>query len=235
MSNNRFFQLLSVSADAKTVKGEAFGVLTAILYMAPSDQSGVINVCPNASAGCRTVCLFTAGRGRFQNVIKARTKRTTWFASDRAGFLAALKADISILIAIAARDGLTPAIRLNGTSDLPYENFGIMQEFPNCQFYDYTKSPSRFQRYLNGEMPKNYHLTFSRSEENGAQAEAFIKQGGNVAVVFSGKQLPASYLGSPVINGDESDLRFKDARGVVVGLLAKGDAKKDVSGFTVTL
>lgn len=227
------FRLLSVSADAKTVKGEKQGVLTAILYMAPSDQSGVINVCPHASAGCRAACLFSAGRGAFGNVIAARTKRTVWFASDREGFLAQLRADIMLFVALAASKGMKPAIRLNGTSDLPYEKFGIFDKFPDVQFYDYTKDKGRFGRYLANELPANYHLTFSRSEENGEHAAAFIQRGGNVAVVFAGKQLPSHYMGAEVINGDESDLRFMDARGVVVGLLAKGKAKKDNSGFTV--
>lgn len=235
MSNTRFFQLLSVSADAKTSKGEGEGFLTGILYMAPSDQSGVINVCPHASAGCRAACLFSAGRGRFPNVIEARTRRTLFFANDRKGFLARLSTEISMLLVLAKAEGKTPAIRLNGTSDLPYENFGIMQEFPTVQFYDYTKDKARYSRYLNGQLPANYHLTFSRSEENGEHADAFVKAGGNVAIVFAGKELPATYKGAPVINGDLNDLRFKDKRGAVVGLLAKGRAKKDESGFVVAV
>ena len=235
MSNTRFFQLLSVSADAKTSKGEGEGFLTGILYMAPSDQSGVINVCPHASAGCRAACLFSAGRGRFLNVIQARTKRTLFFASDRKGFLARLSTEISMLLVLAKAEGKTPAIRLNGTSDLPYENFGIMQEFPTVQFYDYTKDGARYARYLMGKLPANYHLTFSRSETNGEMAASFIKAGGNVAIVFAGKELPATYNGAPVVNGDLNDLRFKDKRGVVVGLLAKGQAKKDESGFVVAV
>lgn len=235
--NNRFFHILSVGADAKTSKGEKFGYLTGILYMAPSDQSGVINVCPHASPGCRAACLFSAGMGRFPNVIQARTKKTLWFANDREGFIARLKTDISILAALAAGQNQIPAVRLNGTSDLPWEKWGVIQAFPNVQFYDYTKDKARFARYLNGELPANYHLTFSRSETNGAHAEAFIKAGGNVAVVFQAKELPSHYLGAEVVNGDESDLRFKDKRGVVVGLLAKGKAKAkhDKSGFAVVL
>lgn len=233
--SNKSFQLLSVSADAKTSKGEGQGFLTGIIYMAPSDQSGVINVCPHASAGCRAACLFSAGRGAFANVIAARTRRTLFFANDRAGFLARLKLEIEMLILMAKMENKTPVVRLNGTSDLPYENWGIMQAFPNVQFYDYTKDKARYSRYLNGQLPTNYHLTFSRSEENGEHAAAFIKAGGNVAVVFSGKQLPATYLGAPVINGDETDLRFKDEKGAVVGLLAKGRARKDTSGFSVSI
>lgn len=229
------FNLLSVSADAKTRKGEKYGYLTGILYLAPSDQSGVINVCPHASAGCRAACLFSAGMGRFPNVIAARTARTVMFKNDRAGFLTKIRADIRMLAGIAGARDLIPAIRLNGTSDISFVSMGVMEEFPTIQFYDYTKDKARFRRYLNGELPANYHLTFSRSEENGEVVKHFAAIGGNVAVVFAGKTLPENYLGRRVINGDESDLRFLDGEGVIVGLTAKGKAKKENSGFVVDM
>jgi hypothetical protein len=229
------FNLLSVSADAKTRKGEKYGYLTGILYLAPSDQSGVINVCPHASAGCRAACLFSAGRGSFPNVIAARTARTVMFKNDREGFLAKIRADIRMLAGIAGARDLIPAVRLNGTSDISFVSMGIVAEFPAIQFYDYTKDKARFQRYLSGELPANYHLTFSRSEENGEVAKHFATIGGNVAVVFAGKTLPESYLGRRVINGDESDLRFLDGEGVIVGLTAKGKARKENSGFVVDM
>ena len=229
------FNLLSVSADAKTRKGEKYGYLTGILYLAPSDQSGVINVCPHASAGCRAACLFSAGMGRFPNVIAARTARTVMFKNDRAGFLAKIRADIRMLAGIAGARDLIPAVRLNGTSDISFVSMGIMAEFPTIQFYDYTKDKARFRRYLNGELPANYHLTFSRSEENGDVVKYFAAVGGNVAVVFAGKTLPETYLGRRVISGDESDLRFLDGEGVIVGLTAKGKAKKENSGFVVDM
>jgi hypothetical protein len=237
MNYGKLFKLLSVSADAKTRKGEKYGYLTGLIYMAPSDQSGVINVCPHASAGCREACLFSAGMGRFPNVIAARTAKTLWYADDRKGFLAQLEKDVRMLEAMAIAQDLKPAIRFNGTSDLPYENTGICEKFPNVQFYDYTKNPGRFARFLAGGFPPNYHLTFSRSEDpkNQEHAAAFIKAGGNVAVVFAGKTLPETYLGAPVVNGDESDLRFLDGKGVVVGLTTKGKAKRDTSGFVVTV
>ena len=37
----------------------------------------------------------------------------------------------------------------------------------------------------------------------------------------------------PVINGDKTDMRFKDPVGVIVGLKAKGKARKDTSGFVI--
>ena len=59
----------------------------------------------------------------------------------------------------------------------------------------------------------------------------------NVAVVFRDK-IPKSYKGYEVIDGDDSDLRFLDKfksweTGGIVGLKAKGPAKKDKSGFVV--
>jgi hypothetical protein len=222
-----FFRILSVSADAKTRKGEQFGYLTGIIYMAPSDQSGVINVCPHASAGCREACLFSAGMGKFPNVIKARTAKTVWFAEDRAGFIKQLVSEIKILKAMAEAKGLKAAIRFNGTSDLPWENWGIIEQFSDVNFYDYTKDAARMLR----KRPANYHLTFSRSEENQDKVLKVVEAGENVAVVFD--KLPQTYLGREVINGDTSDLRFLDKKGVIVGLTPKGRAKKDASGFVV--
>lgn len=222
---------LAIDKNAKTIKGQKLGYMTAILYLAPADASGVANVCPHASAGCKAACLYTSGMaGRFPKINQARIKKTLAFLSNRAAFLAQLETDIQILIKKSAKAGMIPAVRLNGTSDLPWENFGLMQKFPQIQFYDYTKNVNRMFR----ELPANYHLTFSRSEENGADAEKVARAGKNVAVVFDSKNYPSDYYGSPVVNGDDSDLRFLDASGVIVGLYAKGKAKKDKSGFVVS-
>ena len=81
---------------------------------------------------------------------------------------------------------------------------------------------------------KNYHLTFSAADGNDADVTKAIAQGMNVATVFGLKKsqpMPAEYNGRPVFNGDDSDLRFLDPKGVIVGLYAKGRAKKDTSGF----
>lgn len=220
---------LSIDTNAKTKKGQKKGYLTGILYLAPSDQSGAINVCPHASVGCRLACLYTAGRGAMSSVKNARVKKTLAFVANRGDFIGQLIQDIQVLVAKAKKLGMVPAVRLNGTSDLPWENWNIMQQFPQVQFYDYTKHFDRMFR----AMPANYHLTFSRAEDNGEKAAFVAKSGKNVAVVFDSKQLPSHYLGNPVVNGDESDLRFLDGKGVIVGLYAKGMAKKDSSGFVV--
>lgn len=232
-------QLLGIGTDSKTVKGEQFGVLTGILYLAPSDESKVMNTCPKASKGCRLACLYSAGRGAFNNVRQARIRKTIAFWQDREKFMSNLMVSIQKLVKKASKNNLIAAVRLNGTSDIAWETIivangkNIMQLFPNVKFYDYTKRVDRMLDYVAGKMPSNYHLTFSRSESNQTEVETVLKAGGNVAVVFSGKSLPSSYLNVAVINGDESDIRFFDARGVVVGLIAKGKAKKDATGFVV--
>ena len=212
--------------NTKTVKGEAMGYQTYIMHLAPSTLSGY-NTCPMASNGCASACLNTAGRGRFTAIQEARIRKTRWFFENREDFMYTLVKDIKAAIRKAEREGFIPVFRLNGTSDIRWETVSvldyrnIMEMFPNVQFYDYTKLPNR------RDIPANYHLTFSRSESN----EHLIPQGMNVAVVFD--SLPDVWMGRKVIDGTETDLRFLDEQNVVVGLLAKGKAKKDTSGFTI--
>lgn len=232
--------LLSIGADAKTVKGEKLGYKTGILYLAPVGESLVMNTCPNASAGCAAACLFTAGRGSMKNVKNPRIEKTRRFKSDPSQFVEYLAKDIEREAKKASRGGFQFCVRLNGTSDLPWENIkggdgkSLMERFPETRFYDYTKSVERMRRALNGDMPGNYSLTFSRSEENENDAIDIAGAGGNVAVVFSG-DLPRKWRGNRVIDGDKSDLRFLDPAPRIVGLKAKGKARKDTSGFVVQL
>ena len=226
--------LLSVGTDAKTVKGEKFGYLTGILYLAPANEAGFGNLCPNASAGCLASCLYTAGRGAMSNVKQARIRKTRLFFTDKAKFLETIFQDISNLIKNGAKEEKKVCVRLNGTSDVPWERLGIFDKFSDVQFYDYTKSASRAVDFALGKLPKNYHLTFSRSESNETSALNVLANGGNVAAVFGGK-LPEKWNGYKVIDGDESDLRFNDEKNVVVGLKAKGKGKKDSSGFVISV
>jgi len=229
--------ILSIG-NTKTAKGESKGYMTGILHLAPGELAGV-QVCPKASAGCLAACLNTAGRGRFDKIQQARIAKTRWLFDDRKGFMAALVWSIEATIRKAGREGMTPVIRLNGTSDLPWEKFrcvrdgieyrNVMEAFPEIQFYDYTKIPARAIKWAQGDMPANYHLTFSAAEDNESACRMVSMAGGNVAVVFD--QIPADWYGRRVVNGDETDLRFLDPAGVVVGLKAKGDAKHDNSGF----
>ena len=191
----------------KTSKGESFGWKTYGLHLSPFNISGN-NVCPNASAGCASACLNTAGRGAMRNVQEARIRKTQFFFNDREGFLRQLFKDIA------------------------WERY-IIPAFKDQQFYDYTKSKTRMRRFLQGKLPENYHLTFSRSEDTkDAEVKEFCSAGGNVAVVFRG-HLPSEWKGIKVINGDTTDLRFQDEQGVIVGLVAKGLGKKDETGFVV--
>ena len=229
-------KLLGVGTSYKTIKSEKVGVLTGILYMAPYNLSGK-NVCPNASAGCAAACLNTSGRGAMHVVQAARLKKTQRFFADRQQFLWDLVNEIRALKRKAQARGMKAAVRLNGTSDLPYEKYkigdtgkNIMELFPDIQFYDYTKLETRITK---GQLPANYHLTFSRAEDNDHKLDAVLEHT-SAAVVFSG-ELPATWRGYPVIDGDEHDARFTDAgAGVIIGLTAKGKARHDASGFVVT-
>lgn len=225
-------KFLSIDTNAKTIKGQTKGYLTGILYLAPANESGK-NLCPHASLGCKADCLFTAGRGAFDKIKQARIKKTLAFLKNRLEFCNQIKQDIAFVERKAKKNGMIPCIRLNGTSDLPWHKLeNIMQGNPHIQFYDYTPNYDRMIQFLNGELPSNYHLTFSRKEDNDKQVEDILSRGGNVAVVFR-KNLPATWKGKIVVNGDETDLRFLDGKNVVVGLKAKGKAKKNSNGFVV--
>lgn len=233
-------KLLSVNKDAKTIKGSKFGVLTGILYLAPHNISGY-QVCPKASEGCKAACLYTAGFGIYTNVQRGRINRTKRFFEDRAQFLADLVDDINRVVVTAKRHGQTPAIRLNGTSDIAWEKFAVSRDgveyrnlfeaFSEVQFYDYSKIIGR-KKALEY---KNYHLTFSLAEDNAKDAVKALEQGYNLAVVMKVNPKdakPTHWAGFPVIDGDVSDIRFKDKKGGhVVALTAKGKARHDTSGF----
>jgi hypothetical protein len=224
------------SGNAKTRKGEKKGFITYGLHLAPANLSG-FNVCKDASAGCAAACLNTAGRGAMSNVQRARIAKTRLFFSDKQKFLSDLWAEVKKSISSAARKEMTPCLRLNLTSDLPWEKIkfngqSVFDAFPEVQFYDYTKSAERMTAFLSGLMPKNYHLTFSRSEGNHNLCLSFLQSGGNVAMVFR-KSLPSQFQGFAVVDGDETDLRFMDGAGKIVGLKEKGLAKKDETGFVL--
>lgn len=224
-------KLLNIDNNAKTVKGQKKGYKTAILYLAPSTQSG-FNVCPQASNGCKKACLYTAGHGVFSNVQQGRINKTRWYIQERNTFMAQLRKEITNHIKNCSNKGFIPCIRLNGTSDISWENTRIMDDFPNVQFYDYTKIFKRMKMYVNGQLPSNYHLTYSLNEDNKELAFEVLKMKGNISAVFR-KYLPENYQGYKVINADETDLRFTDDNNVICGLVAKGQAKKDVSGFVL--
>jgi hypothetical protein len=224
------FKLLS-TANPKIQKGTAKGYLSFILHLAPADLSGK-EVCPKRTAGCTAACLNTAGRGGMfkkgenTNMIqKARIRKTEYFFADRAAFMEDLTTDIIKAVNFARRKGLKPVFRLNGTSDLSWEKYevagadNIFALFPTVQFYDYTKVLGRKVKHI-----PNYHLTFSAADGNDSDVAEALLQGMSVATVFD--RIPEG-----VYSADEDDLRFLDPKGIVLGLKAKGRAKKDTSGF----
>lgn len=207
------------------------------LQLAPHKQAGMGNVCPNASAGCAAACLFSAGMGRFDNVAKARIDRTRLFFKNQSLFMRMLFTEIELSDIQAKKEKRKLAIRLNTISDIPWEKIkvdgkNVFEHYPKITFWDYTKSPSRMSCFVAGELPKNYHLTFSRSESNEKIVDSILASGGNVAAVFRGA-LPETWKGKRVVSGDDSDLRFKDPKNVIVGLVQKGRAKHDKSGFVI--
>jgi len=223
--------------NSKTIKGEKYGWKTYGIHLSPNIVSGY-NVCFDATTGCINACLDTSGRGQMPSVQNARINKTKRFFQDRKGFLTDLWKEVTSAVKSATKKELKFCMRPNLTSDLPWESIrhngqNLMDAFNPCRFYDYTKSLKRFTRFLAGELPENYHLTYSRSEETtDALVIALCKSGGNVAVVFR-ERLPDTWLGFEVLNGDENDLRFKDKKGCIVGLVEKGLAKKDETGFVV--
>ena len=222
------FKLLS-TANPKIQKGTKLGYLSYILHLAPSTLSGK-NTCPKATPGCIAACLNTAGRGGMfkkgenTNMIqKARIRKTKMYFEQREEFLTVLEADIRKAIKFAEKQGLIPVFRLNGTSDLPVEKWGIIQKFPTVQFYDYTKVLGRKVKDL-----PNYHLTFSKADGNDADVAEALLQGMSVVAVYDA-------IPEGVPSADETDLRFLDPKGIMLGLKAKGRAKKDYSGFVIRL
>ena len=233
--------MLSIDTNAKTIKGQQYGYLTGVLYLAPYTLSGY-NTCAMAHiAQCHEGCLHSAGRGAFNSVQQARIRKTKLFYEDRDAFFAALIPDITLLIRKARKLSLIPVCRLNGTSDLRWELIAFTYEgiyynnifamFPDLQFYDYTKVVNRNVDHIH-----NYDLTFSYSGVPAFQrhTQKAIDKGYRIAVVFRDRDsIPPTFLGTTCVDGDDSDLRHEDPPGVVVALYAKGKAKRDTSGFVV--
>lgn len=236
-ANNMTYNLIGVGNNAKTIKGDGAEYMTAIKYMKPYKtvfNGKVHNICAMADkAGCSEPCLQGAGRGQMNSVQRGRERKTMLYLSDRISFMDSLINDITTFSRRQQKNGVQACVRLNGTSDIQYEKTGIMEQFPEVQFYDYTKIVKRAY----AKLPSNYHLTLSYSEADADYAEQVLQAvrdtGVNAAVVFR-NELPDTFKGLPVIDGDKDDLRFLDPKGVIVGLVAKGKkAKADTSGFVI--
>lgn len=217
--------------------------LSKIVYLLPYNLSGV-NVCPDATDSCKAICLGV--RSGHADMVKnqeevndtrfARMRRIYLMKRFKGEFMKKLEKELHSFCRSAIKKGMTPCFRFNGSSDLPFENFttengtNILEYFGNLynlKAYDYTKSKSRMVKFLRGDMPSNYHLTFSYAPEKVEDCREILALGGNVAVAFETKKVEdfigKTFLGHEVINGDSHDLRFVDpVGGYVIGLTKKG-------------
>ena len=225
------------TTNTKTAKNT---LTTFILYLSPAEQNNKkINLCPFASKGCLKACLYTAGRGKFNNVQEARTNRSNYLVNNRGSFYFQIEKEILSKVKYYQRKNEKIAIRLNGTSDIDsikalkaYANLNFEDLNGKVEFYDYTASYKRAFKYKDS---KNYTVALSRKEDNENECIKALENGINSAFVFSG-ELPTSYKGFEVVDGDASDdimIKYK-GKGVILGLRAKGEAKKDKTNFVIT-
>jgi hypothetical protein len=238
--------LSNASTNPKTAKKlEEFGYEAVIHHMTPDKLAdGVHTVCPFSTEGCRASCLNTSGRSQIKGNVnkrnlemymihRSRIAKTLSFLGARDEYSEKMSYELANLETRAIRKGYTPVARLNGTSDIPWEHYIPMEAFSNTQFYDYTKDYMRMQKYMRDGLPDNYHLTYSYSEDDTfAEVNFIVAKGFNVAVVFR-EEIPTLFMGFDVISGMEHDFRFRDPDGVIIGLLARGRARGDNTGFVV--
>lgn len=239
--NIEFSYLLSIDSDAKTIKGKKQGYLTAIQYLAPATLSPFGNTCVSASDSCQKACLSSAGQLGMRSGVTAQISRTLFMQLFHEEYTGRLLYEINRFYKKALKQGYIPALRLNGTSDIPYESNRynnliktIINEFPNIKVYDYTKHVGRcLNNYTKKLGIPEYDLTFSYSGTNLDACIKLLKQGVNVAIPFdcNKHELPKEYLNFEVIDGDLSDLRFLDKKGVWIGLSYK--KPKNYEGSTV--
>jgi hypothetical protein len=229
--------LLGYDSDPKTMKSNAISneYATVIQYLAPHRIGGGETVCPDATRDCTKLCLHSAGNpAHFRGKNKARLNRKRLFQQDRSLYLELLQQELREHVVRAQHIGRKLAVRLNGTSDIPWELLHpqLFSSFLDVTFYDYTKTSSR----MLSSLPENYHLTFSRSERNESTCLDLLARGCRVACVFSTartKTLPSQYLGYPIVDQDTDDLTFLRQGGQWLGLRAKGLARRGSSGFVV--
>lgn len=223
-----------LGSSVKAEKGEKYGVLSKVVYLSPGTESGFL-MCPWMTPGCERSCLgHSSGHLQLKSNRACRIRKTRFFVHHREGFFAMMFHELENHQRNAERRKMIPAVRPNGSSDVPWERVmpDMFTRFPGIRFYDYTKSKERMFAFLEGKLPRNYHLSFSRTECNDADCWRILDAGGTVSIVFSPVP-PPSYWGRPVINGDDHDARFFDSGNSIVGLKAKGKAKHDRTGFVV--
>lgn len=225
----------AIGSNTKVIKSEKIGVMTYLLHLLPHNLSGY-QVCSMSTKECRLGCLNMSGRAKMPvsqiNIIKARLTKTKLFFEDRKYFFDWLIAELKNGQTKARKKDMEYSVRLNGTSDIHWQafkhnGFNIFEHFPNVQFYDYTKIAKKFRN-----LPENYHLTFSYTGNNWNECEPLLESNNNVAVIFDvpkSKPLPTTFKGYQVIDGDITDYRPADPKGVIVGLRFKTVADRKVS------
>lgn len=227
-----------VSTSAKMMHSQQYShQYTYAIYLAPASESGY-NVCSHSTPECRLGCLATSGHagmeitaGKCTRIKDARIKKTKMFYERPDYFINWMIAEIKKYQKKAIKDNFFFSVRLNATSDIDWQNVKISGQtifeiFPDVQFYDYTKNADKFKNKA-----VNYHLTLSYTGRNWDKCEAALKQGVNVAMVFNVKNeslLPKTYKGYKVINGDLTDYRIDDAKGIIVGLKWKRIANRKI-------
>ena len=227
-----------INTSSKLMKNQKIsGHYTYIIYLAPANTSGH-NVCPFSTPECRNGCLATSGRAAMEiisggsRIQQSRVKKTNMLCTNPAFTIALISAEIDRAKAKAARDGFAFSVRLNGTSDVDYTKIkidgkNIFELHPDVTFYDYSKNRFKFNN-----LPSNYHLTYSYTGRNWKYCEDLLSKGFNVAMVFNypkKQPLPTQYKGYTVINGDITDLRIDEGKGIIVGLYWKNIADKQLN------
>jgi hypothetical protein len=251
---------LITTANTKVEKNIKDGFYTGVVHLLPDYD--IERVCPFAGL-CSKLCLTNAGNPAYlAGKLKARYARTALCFENRQLFLFYLAIDIARHCIDAAKLGLNPAIRPNGTSDIPFESkayrllvtaammpllarygvnaeigkaYTIFELFPEVQFYDYTKIYARL-----GREPENYHLTFSLDGQNNVNsAELALRRGYSVAIPFYTLPDSVELNGRiySVFDADKTDFRPLDPRGQIAGLKYKrnagGKANNVNNGFII--
>lgn len=226
-----------VNNSTKHEKAYNYNELVYTIYFAPAKLSG-FEVCPSRTPECTSVCLNESGQNRMDihknKINTSRINKTKLFFNEREFTVRWIIDEIKSGIKLSKKLGYRFSVRLNNTSDISPElfyvnengkNVNILQMFPDVQFYDYTKVPTRFKLL---EKYPNYDLTFSFSGHNWDICEKMLKNNVRVSVVFD--KLPDTFKGYKVIDGDKYDMRYQDEPNVIVGLKFKKVRNKlDVS------
>tara|TARA_R100000093_G_scaffold12836_1_gene7636 strand:- start:124 stop:834 length:711 start_codon:yes stop_codon:yes gene_type:complete len=204
------------------------------LQLAPANMANKHEtVCRYSTPGCRESCLIFTGNGRYPKVINGRTNKTLFYLNDNGLFMEKLMVETAGFQASTRIQDKVPCIRPNALSDIPWEQKHpeYMERFPDTIFYDYTKYP--YLERPDQNLPKNYSLVYSRSDKSSNwEIDINLNNGRSVAVVFR-DELPEKYCGVPVVDGDKHDLTFLHSAPCIIGLRAKGLARKDTTGFVV--